>query len=233
LKFAIYSKVQRLEEWELFMYLPLAFKGAGMRCLIVGGGDIARHKLELLLQAGCAVTVIAPGIRSEIQSAVEAGSVRWIAREFSKGDCCGYQLVIAATERREVNRIIYEEAKMLCIPINVVDDPDLCTVLFPAVWRQGALSIAVNTEGIAPFMAAAVRDRLSLHAASLARWVETAAKFRAAVRAEIRDSDKKNLLYRQFVDAIQPGDPPDPPVGNTLSVWLAWLERIRKERASE
>jgi siroheme synthase-like protein len=141
--------------------------------------------------------------------------------------------VIAATEHREVNQIIFEEAKSLCIPINVVDDPELCTVIFPAVLRQGPLTISVNTEGIAPFMAAAVRDRLSVQGVSLARWVEIAARFRTAVRSEISDRDKKNLLYRQFVDAIQPGDPPDPPARNTLGDWLAWLEKIRKDRSGE
>ncbi len=215
------------------MYLPLAFKGVGMRCLIIGGGEVALRKLEFLAAAGCEVTVIAPRIHNEIQSAVTAQGVQWIAREFAPGDCSGYQLVIAATERREINLTIFEEAAALCIPINVVDDPELCTVIFPAVWRQGPLTISVNTEGTAPFMAAAVRDRLSSQGSSLSRWVETAARFRAAVRSEISDWKEKNSLYRRFAESIRPGDPPNPPESTELRCWLVWLETLGKDGSGE
>ena len=209
------------------MYLSLAFKGDGLRCLIVGGGEVALRKLKLMLETGCAMTVISPRIHDGIQSAVAEKGVQWIAREIRAGDCRGYQLVIAATERREINRAISEEAKSLGIPVNVVDDPELCTVIFPAVWRKGPLTIAVTTEGAAPFMAAAVRDRIAIHGEPLAGWVEIAAKFRAAVRSGIRDLEEKRLLYQQFEDAIQPGDPPDSPESDKLGDWIAWLEKLR------
>ena len=209
------------------MFLPLVFKGAGMHCLIVGGGDVAARKVELLSAAGCAVTVIAPRVHEGIRSAIESRQVRWIAREFSAGDCRGNQLVIAATGHRKVNRAIFDEATSLCIPVNVVDDPELCTVHFPAVSQHGPLTLAVSTGGGAPFMAAAVRDRIDQEGVSLARWVEIAAQFRSVVRSEISERDEKNRLYRQFVDAIQPGNPPDPPESKMLSDWIVWLEKLR------
>jgi siroheme synthase-like protein len=215
------------------MYLPLAFKGTGMRCLIIGGGDVACRKLEFLSAADCEVTLVAPRVNNEIQSAIATKCVRWIAREYAPGDCRGYQLVIAATERRETNQTIFEEAVSLCIPINVVDDPDLCTVIFPAVWRQGPLTISVNTEGVAPFMAAAIRDRLSVQCSSFPVWVETAAKFRAAVRSEVSNWREKNLLYRQFAEAIRSENPPNPPDSAKLCDWIAWLGKIRKDRPGE
>lgn len=209
------------------MYLPLMFQGDGLRCLIVGGGEVALRKLELLLDAGCEVTVIAPRIHDGIQSAVAARDIRWFAREFRAGDCRGYQLVIAATELREINRVVFEESKSLRIPVNVVDDPERCTVIFPAVWRKNSLTLAVSTEGTAPFMAAQICNLLARHAAPLAGWVEVSAKFRAAVRSEVRDTKEKNLLFQQFMDAIRPGDPPDPPESKNLSEWVAWLEKLR------
>jgi uroporphyrin-III C-methyltransferase / precorrin-2 dehydrogenase / sirohydrochlorin ferrochelatase len=208
------------------MFLPLVFKGAGMRCLVVGGGDVAWRKVELLLAAGCTVTVIAPRIQINIRSAVDSQRVRWAAREFQNGDCRGYQLVVAATERREVNQAIFDESSSLCIPVNVVDDPELCTVIFPAIWQQDPLMISVSTGGGAPFMAAAVRDRIAAQGADLARWTEIASQFRAAVRSEIADWNEKNRLYRKFVNAIQPCEPPDPPENKTLADWLGWLEKL-------
>jgi uroporphyrin-III C-methyltransferase / precorrin-2 dehydrogenase / sirohydrochlorin ferrochelatase len=209
------------------MYLPLVFKGNGLRCLIVGGGEVAWRKLELLLDTGCDVTVLAPRIHDRIQSAIAERGVFWIPREFRSGDCRGYQLVIAATELREINRAVSEESKSLGIPVNVVDDPELCTIIFPAVWRRDSLTIAVTTEGAAPFMAAAVRDRLALQATSLSGWVEAAAKFRAVVRSEVSDTIEKRRLYQQFIDAIGPVDPPDPPDSKKLGDWKVWLEKLK------
>ncbi len=209
------------------MYLSLAFKGEGLRCLIVGGGEVALRKLELMMETGCEVTVISPRIHDGIRSAVAAQRAQWIEREFRAGDCRGYQLVIAATERREVNRAISEESRSLCIPVNVVDDPELCTVIFPAVWRKGPLTISVTTEGAAPFMAAAVRDRIAVQGAPLAGWVEAAAKFRAVVRAEVSDPGDKASLYQRFVEAIRTGEPPAQPESKKLGDWIAWLERLR------
>jgi len=208
------------------MFLPLVFKGDGMRCLIVGGGEVALRKMEMLLSSGCAVTILAPDLHDDIRSAAETQKVRWLAREFRGGDCKGYQLAIAATARREINRAVFNEAVSLGIPVNVVDDPELCTVIFPAIWQHGPLTISVSTSGVAPFMAAAVRDRFAAQGASLARWTEIAGKFRAIVRSEIRDWKEKNLLYKLFADAIQSGDPPDPPETNRLSDWKAWLEKL-------
>ena len=209
------------------MYLSLAFKGDGLRCLIIGGGEVALRKMELLLDAGCEATVIAPRIHDGIQSAIAARGVYWMPREFRRGDCRGYQLVIAATELREINRAVSEESKSLCIPVNVVDDPELCTVIFPAVWRQDSLTIAVTTEGAAPFMAAAVRNHLALHAAGLSRWVEAASRFRSVVRSEVSDTREKSRLLQQFVDAMRPGDPPDPPDSGNLGDWKIWLEKCK------
>ncbi len=215
------------------MFLPLVFKSSGLRCLIVGGGEVACHKLETLSDIGCLVTVVAPQIQNGIQTRVQRGPVQWIAREYQAGDCRGFQLVVAATERRSVNQTVSEEAKALGIPINVVDDPELCTVIFPAVWRQGPLTIAVSTEGVAPYMAAAVRDRLAAQGSQLARWVEIAGRFRAVVRSEITDWNEKNLLYWQFVEAIHPGEAADPPASTKLKDWLDWMEQVKGRRQSE
>jgi uroporphyrin-III C-methyltransferase / precorrin-2 dehydrogenase / sirohydrochlorin ferrochelatase len=212
------------------MYLPLMFKSNGMRVLLVGGGEVAARKLELLSAAKCAITIISPSIHESLKNAVTIGDVDWMEREFCAGDCIGYPLIIAATENRAVNQEIYAEAVSLGIPINVVDDPELCTVIFPAVWRHGSLNVSVSTEGGAPFMASAVRNRLAVHAAPFARWAEIAAEFRTVVRSEINDWNHKNRMYRQFVDAIGSQDPPDPPASRKLEDWLAWLSTIVSER---
>jgi uroporphyrin-III C-methyltransferase / precorrin-2 dehydrogenase / sirohydrochlorin ferrochelatase len=209
------------------MFLPLLFKD-GFSCLIVGGGQVAARKVTVLRELPCIITMIAPQIADQIHQEVRTGSVRWIEREYSLGDCNGFQLVIAATPVREVNRTVSDEAKKLCIPVNVVDDPSLSTVIFPAVWRDKSLVIAVSTEGVAPFMASKIRTRLAAHAHELGDWVEIAGRFRSIVRKEIKDPGEKEKFYELFPDQRPPGKCDDPPENGRLNDWLSWLDKINR-----
>jgi siroheme synthase-like protein len=208
------------------MFLPLLLKD-GFSCLIVGGGQVAARKAAVLLEMPCAITVIAPQIADQIYREVRTGSVRCIEREYRLGDCSGFELVIAATPVREVNRTVSDEAKKLCIPINVVDDPSLSTIIFPAVWREKSLVIAVSTEGVAPFMASKIRTRLAAYARELGEWVEIAGKFRTVVRKEIQAPVEKEKLYELFPDQ-RPHKCDDPPAEGRLNDWLSWLEKISR-----
>ena len=208
------------------MFLPLLFKD-GMPCLIVGGGQVASRKVETLAEMSCSITVVAPYITDLIAQAAQRETVRWLEREYVLGDCKGFQLAIAATPRREVNRQVSDEARGLGIPVNVVDDRELSTVIFPAVWREGPLLLAVSTEGVAPFMAVAIRNRLARYAGRMGRWVEIGGRFREVVRNEIKDPAERRKLYKRFLDAGQPSDFGSSPDSTRLSDWLSWLNHIR------
>ena len=209
------------------MYLPLLFK-EGLRCLIIGGGEVASRKIENLLEMPCDITVIAPDISDFVAQEVRHGSVTWLEREYVQGDCRGFQLVVAATPVREVNRLVSEEAGDLGIPVNVVDDPELSTVIFPAVWRDQCLLVAVSTEGVAPFLAAEIRTRLAQYAQGMGRWVELGGRFREAVRREIQDADEKRKLYKKFLAAGPLEESEIPPDSARLSDWLSWLDNTKK-----
>jgi uroporphyrin-III C-methyltransferase/precorrin-2 dehydrogenase/sirohydrochlorin ferrochelatase len=211
------------------MYLPLLFK-EGLRCLIVGGGQVASRKIEALLEIPCSITVVAPRLCDPAAAAVRKGSARWLEREYRQGDCGGFQLIVAATPFREINRQVSEEAGELGIPVNVVDDPELSTVIFPAVWRDQSLLVAVSTGGVAPFMAAEIRTRLARCVEGMGAWVEMGGRFRESVRKEVKDVEQREYLYRSFLDAGQPGDRETPPNSTQLSDWLSWLDGIRKHR---
>ncbi len=212
------------------MYLPLLFK-EGFACLMVGGGQVATRKIRALLDTHCDITIVAPRISDLAAEEVRKGSIRWLEREYIQGDCKGFQLVVAATPLREVNRRVSEEARELGIPINVVDDPTLSTVIFPAVWRDKSLLLAVSTEGVAPFMAAEIRTLIAPCMQGMGRWVEIGGRFREVVRREIKDARERENLYRRFLDAGQPEESADPPNSTRLSDWLQWLDGIRNRRS--
>lgn len=205
------------------MFLPLFFK-SGISCLVVGGGRVASHKIEILLEADCKITIIAPEISDHASEEVRKQSVRWLEREYAEGDCEGYQLVIAATPFREVNRRISGEAGQRGIPVNVVDDPELSTVIFPAIWRDKPLTIAVSTGGVAPFMAAEIRSLLGGYAGGMGQWVETGGKYREIVKKAVAGMEDRNSLYRKFLDAGRPDIHDTPPDSSDLNEWLIWLD---------
>jgi uroporphyrin-III C-methyltransferase/precorrin-2 dehydrogenase/sirohydrochlorin ferrochelatase len=206
------------------MYLPLLFKADGLRCLIIGGGEVATEKIGRLSPLPCSLTLIAPDVTQVIRELVDRSRIRCYSRKYRSGDCRGFQLVIAATGDRAVNQAVSEEARGLGIPVNVVDDPELCTAVFPAVLREGPLTLAVGTGGKAPFMAAALRNCLAEDIREMGDWVELAARFREIVRREIEDPAAKNRLYRRFVEAGPPESLTRVPKSDRLAAWLEWLE---------
>jgi len=135
--------------------LPLFVKLAGRRVVLVGGGPVAASKLKALLETGAAVTVIAPDVVPEIESA----AVTLLRREFSHGDLDGAWLVVAAATP-EVNRRVAEEAEQRRVLVNAVDDPASASAYTGGVFRRGGVTVAVSTEGQAPALAGLLREGL-------------------------------------------------------------------------
>jgi siroheme synthase-like protein len=207
------------------VYLPLYFPTRSMSCLIVGGGSVAARKVDILLASGCTVTVIAPQAEAALRKATELGRITWHRRAFAGGDCRGFQLVIAATRDPAVNRAVASESRKLGIPVNVVDAPDLCTVIFGASWREGPLTVSACSGGVAPFLAAAVRDRIAACLHGVGAWTEAAAGFRAAVRNGISDPEERGRLYMKFVERMRAAGPVGAPQRRSLQDWLTWLHK--------
>lgn len=113
---------------------PLFVDLTGRRCVIVGGGAIARRRAEVLSRFGAAVTVIAPTWAGAVPG------VDWQARPYAPGDLKGAFLAVAATDDRSVNRQVGEEARTLGIPVTVADCREECTFFFPAVCEGGGVT---------------------------------------------------------------------------------------------
>lgn len=115
------------------------------------------RKAEALAEAGAQVTVIAPEVDPRMHAVERVGLVE---REFRSGDTSGYALVFAATDDRPVNATVSQEAQANGIPVNVVDDPELCSFIVPSVLRRGDLLIAVSTSGKSPALSKKLRRKL-------------------------------------------------------------------------
>ena len=138
----------------------------GRRCLVVGGGPVALHKVRGLVEAGARVTVVGQELDPEIVELAEGAAtgdadVVTEARPYRPGEAAGYRLVVAATGDPATNQRIYDDAEAAGVWINSADDPERCTVTLPARLRQGRLTVTVSTAGHSPAVAAWLRDRLA------------------------------------------------------------------------
>lgn len=150
--------------------------------LVVGGGEVALRKVDGLLAAGFAVTVVAPHVLPELR---DSESVTVVQRCFEPRDIAGHALVFACTNDREVNRRAGEAARAQGIPVVVADSQEESTFFTPAVHRDGGLGVAVSTGGASPALAADVRDRIAaMLGTGWAERVERARAERQSRRAE-------------------------------------------------
>ncbi len=141
-------------------YIPIFFDVTGRECVVLGGGEVAARKVESLLEAGAHVIVVSPRLSPPMREIVADGRVTHLARGYQRGDIAGCLLVYAATDNPKSHRELAAEARALGIPINVVDMPELCAFIAPAVVKRGALQIAISTGGASPAFAARLRREL-------------------------------------------------------------------------
>ncbi len=142
-------------------YYPMFLRVSGRDCLVVGGGAVAAHKASGLLHAGARVTVVSPELVPGLAARVDAGSIAHLARHYAPGDVRGFFVVIAATNDAAVQTQIAHDARRFGVLLNVVDRPELCDFIAPAVMERGDLLIATSTSGASPALAKHVRRRLA------------------------------------------------------------------------
>ena len=141
-------------------YYPVYLNLRGRRCVIVGGGTVAEGKIARLLDSGAEICVVSPDATPGIRQFVDDGAVRWEQREYQPGDLEGAFIAIAATNVREVNRRIFEEANQRGVMLNAVDDPPNCSFIAPSIVQRGPVTLAISTSGMSPALARKLRESL-------------------------------------------------------------------------
>ena len=139
---------------------PVLLDIKGKLCAVVGGGSVAERKVKRLLEAGAKVRVVSPELTDELSFLASQGLIEWLQKSFAAGDLDGAVLVFAATDDREIQEMIRQQADKNNQLLNVVDDPENCSFHVPATVRQGDLTIAVSTNGKSPAVAALIREKL-------------------------------------------------------------------------
>lgn len=184
-------------------YMPIGIAMNGRRCLVVGGSAVALRKVEYLLDYGADVTVVAPRIHDALRHHAQRGRIKVERREYLARDVEGCTVVVAATGEGELNRRIHDDASARGILVNAVDDPPRCDFIVPAVLRRDCLSVAISTDGNAPFMSGHLRAILNdVFPEHWGRLMKLATEFRLRVRERWPDDPaKRRVCFAAFVEA--------------------------------
>ncbi|GGY64179.1 siroheme synthase [Cellvibrio zantedeschiae] len=181
-------------------YFPVFLDLKNKRCLLVGGGDVATRKGRMLSKAGAVLRVVAPEISSELRELVAKHNGELHEREYHSNDVTDCVLAVAATDIESLNKKISDDAKQKNIPVNVVDTPELCTYITPAVIDRSPLMIAISSGGEAPVLARLVRAKLeTLIPMSYGKLAHLASRWRERVKARFDNGDSRRKFWEKIL----------------------------------
>lgn len=178
--------------------LPIFMKIKGRRCVVIGGGEVAARKVDMLLKAEAAVEVIAPELHAELAALAAAKAISHTPALFEAGQLDGATLVIAATDDEAINVAVSQAARKRSIPVNVVDSPDLCTFTMPSIVDRSPVVIAISSGGVAPVLARVIRSRIeTMIPTSYGRLAVLAAEFRQRVKQRFASMQERRIFWEE------------------------------------
>ena len=181
-------------------YLPLFFKLENRNALLVGGGQVALRKARLLVRTKALVTVISHEIDPQLQQLLDDNNGTAIIGEYSNALLDGMLLVTAATDDEQLNTQVYQDALARNIPVNVVDNPKLCTFVFPAIVDRSPIVIAISSGGQAPVLVRVLRAKLeTLIPNGYSKLAILAGQFRAQVKKKFKTINQRRNFWESIL----------------------------------
>jgi uroporphyrin-III C-methyltransferase/precorrin-2 dehydrogenase/sirohydrochlorin ferrochelatase len=174
---------------------------AGRKCLLVGGDQTAARKLRLLVRAGARPVVLATNPVPEIQTTADAGKISVLPRGFTPSDLEDVALVIVADTPSDETKAIAHAARRAGVPLNVIDQPDLCTVILPGIIDRDPILVAVGSGGASPVLVRRVREKIeSVLPPRLGHLAQFAGRFRGAVTRVVVAGRPRRAFWERVLD---------------------------------
>ncbi|WP_137937436.1 siroheme synthase CysG [Chitinivorax sp. B] len=181
-------------------YFPTFMNLQGQPCVVIGGGDVAARKAGLLAKAGARLTIVSPELCAALQAEAVAGRLLHLAAPFAPEHLANATLVIAATDDETVNRQVADTARAQRIPVNVVDQPDLCSFIMPAIIDRSPVVIAVSTGGGVPVLARLIRAKLeTMIPSTYGELAKLATEFRDRVKARFGSVTARRIFWEDVL----------------------------------
>jgi precorrin-2 dehydrogenase/sirohydrochlorin ferrochelatase len=127
-------------------FLPISIDISGQKILIVGGGESAYKKLEILRRFDAEVEIIALDVCAKIKQS----GVKYVERGYEKTLLKGYLMLYSCTNNLELDKQILADGKEMGVLVNIHDNPALCQFVSPAIYKDGNITVAVasNAENV-------------------------------------------------------------------------------------
>lgn len=187
-------------------YLPVFMDIRDRPCLLAGGGEVALRKATLLARAGARIVVVAPEICEALRGLIESQGGVIHVRPFADADLDDMVLAIAATDDDGVNRRISRLARDRALPVNVVDQPELCTFIVPAIVDRSPVVISISTGGSSPVLTRRLKEEIERAVpAAYGRLAAMLGRYRDAVKRSIGDFGQRTRFWERLLDGPLPG----------------------------
>lgn len=146
-----------MERNELY---PIFLKVNQLQVLIVGGGNVGLEKLTFLLKSSpkAQVQMVAPEFLKETRELAEKHGVQMEMQPYQKDFLDGKHMVVACTDRPEVNEQVYHDCRERSILVNVADNPPFCDFYMGGIVTKGNVKVAISTNGKSPTTAKRLRQ---------------------------------------------------------------------------
>ncbi len=171
----------------LMKYFPVFLDAKKISAMVVGGGEVASRKIELLLKSTTNITIMSEKVCTSVQRLIDEHQLTWLQHNYQAGFLDNITLVIAATDNMSVNKAIYQEAVPLKILTNVVDQPELCTYISPAIIDRSPMIVALSSSGSSPILIRMLREQIEKTLPqAYGKLADFSYKFRDHVKARVK-----------------------------------------------
>nr|WP_202394171.1 siroheme synthase CysG [Serratia marcescens] len=179
-------------------YLPIFADLKQRPVLVVGGGDVAARKVDLLQRAGAEIRIVAQSLSPELEQQRQQGQLLWLGKTFDPQQLDDVFLAIAATDDNALNAAVFAEADKRRVLANVVDDQPRCSFIFPSIIDRSPLVVAVSSSGQAPVLARLLREKLeALLPASLGQMAQVAGRWRGQAKQRLASIGERRRFWEK------------------------------------
>jgi uroporphyrin-III C-methyltransferase/precorrin-2 dehydrogenase/sirohydrochlorin ferrochelatase len=185
--------------------LPIFINIKNKKCVVVGGGEVAFRKATLLLRAGADLNIVAPVLSDELRKLCVDTDCAITAREFEEADINNAILVVAATDDLKTNERVSVIASTLNIPVNVVDQPHLCSFIMPSIVDRSPIVVAISSGGSSPILTRKLKElNEAMIPGRIDKLAELLGSFRGRVKNEINDFSARIRFWENVLDSEIP-----------------------------
>ncbi|HEY5715892.1 MAG TPA: bifunctional precorrin-2 dehydrogenase/sirohydrochlorin ferrochelatase [Psychromonas sp.] len=182
-------------------YFPIFLDAQKLHAVVVGGGNVAARKIELLLKSKAKITVVSPVLKESVQALLANGQITWIKNEYAPHFLDNHQLVIAATNIKAINIAISDAANQRGMLVNVVDDPALCNYITPAIIDREPMIIALSSSGNAPILLQMLKSQIEqMLPAGYGKLAQFCGRYRIEVQARIKQFSQRKLFWKKVLE---------------------------------